>query len=148
MPKLSIHHRTTYSYRSPVQLSPPRLLLRPREGPEVLLQRHQIAASPGGRVSWTTDVFGNAVATVTFSEPTKQLEIVSHADVDLKSEAWPVFDIAASGASYPSATRMRIGKTLAPLGMSSIPILVANCSSGSSVSSWGFDRYSVAVEGS
>lgn len=101
MPKLSIRHRTTYSYHSPVQLSPYRLLLRPREGPEVLLKRHQIAASPGGRVSWTTDVFGNAVATVTFSEPTKQLEIVSHADVDLKSEAWPVFDIAASGASYP-----------------------------------------------
>ncbi|WP_184401751.1 transglutaminase family protein [Rhizobium sp. BK650] len=101
MPKLSIGHRTTYSYRSPVQLSPYRLLLRPRKGPELLLQRHQIAASPGGRVSWTTDVFGNAVATMTFPEPTQQLEIVSRADVDVKSEAWPVFDIAAPAATYP-----------------------------------------------
>ncbi|MNV14900.1 hypothetical protein D3C71_1055980 [compost metagenome] len=123
MPKISIRHRTTYSYRSPVQLSPYRLLLRPREGPELLLKRHQIAASPGNRVFWTTDVFGNAVATVTFSEPTKQLEIVSHADVDLKSPAWPVFDIAASGASYPFRYEDRIGKTLAPSGVSSIPIL-------------------------
>ncbi|MBB3660186.1 transglutaminase-like putative cysteine protease [Rhizobium sp. BK650] len=101
MPKLSIRHRTTYSYRSCVQLSPYRLLLRPREGPELLLQRHQITGSPRGRISWTTDVFGNAVATMTFSEPTKQLEIVSRADVELKSEAWPVFDIAARAATYP-----------------------------------------------
>jgi transglutaminase-like putative cysteine protease len=101
MPKLSICHRTTYSYRSPVQLSPYRLLLRPREGPEILLLSHDIAFSPEGRVSWTTDVFGNAIATVTFSEATQRLEITSRADVDLTSEAWPVFDIAASAASYP-----------------------------------------------
>ncbi|MBB3444432.1 transglutaminase family protein [Rhizobium sp. BK379] len=101
MPKLSICHRTTYSYRSPVQLSPYRLLLRPREGPEILLLSHDIAFSPEGRVSWTTDVFGNAIATVTFSEATQRLEITSRADVDLTSEAWPVFDIAASAATYP-----------------------------------------------
>ncbi len=101
MAELSIKHRTTYSYRFPVQLTPYRLLLRPREGPDLLLQHHQITVSPEGRVAWTTDVFGNAIATLTFSEPTRRLEIVSHADVDLKSQAWPVFDIAASGATYP-----------------------------------------------
>src|SRR3954463_15879479 len=101
MPKLSIRHRTTYSYRCPVELSSYRLLLRPREGPGLLLQTHQITVSPEGRVAWTTDVFGNTVVTLTFSEPTQQLEIVSLADVDLKSEAWPVFDIAASAATYP-----------------------------------------------
>jgi transglutaminase-like putative cysteine protease len=101
MPKLSIRHRTTYSYRCPVQLSPYRLLLRPREGPDLLLQSHQVTVLPEGRVAWTTDVFGNAVATATFAEPSHQLEIVSQADVELKSEAWPVFDIAASAASYP-----------------------------------------------
>ncbi|MBW6424791.1 transglutaminase family protein [Rhizobium sp. XQZ8] len=101
MTKLSVNHRTTYRYRCPVQLSPYRLLLRPREGPDLLLQHHQITVSPESRVAWTTDVFGNAIATLTFSEPTQQLEIISHANVDLKSQAWPVFDIAASGITYP-----------------------------------------------
>lgn len=101
MPKLSIRHRTTYSYRFPVQLFPHRLMFRPREGPDLLLQSHEITLSPEGRTAWTMDVFGNAIATATFSEPTHQLEIVSHAEVDLKSQAWPVFDIAASAASYP-----------------------------------------------
>lgn len=101
MAKLSIKHRTTYSYRCPVQLTPYRLLLRPREGPDLLLQHHQMTVSPEGRLAWTTDVFGNAVATLTFSEPTSRLEIINHADVDLKSQSWPVFDIAASGATYP-----------------------------------------------
>jgi transglutaminase-like putative cysteine protease len=101
MAKLSLKHRTSYSYRCPVQLTPYRLLLRPREGPDLLLRHHQITVSPEGKVAWTTDVFGNAIATLTFSEPMYQLEIISHADVDLKSQAWPVFDIAASGATYP-----------------------------------------------
>ena len=101
MAKLSINHRTTYSYRCPVHLSPYRLLLRPREGPDLLLHHHQMTVSPEGKVAWTTDVFGNAIATLTFSEPTHQLEIISHADVDLKSQAWPVFDIAALGVTYP-----------------------------------------------
>ncbi|MBW6426100.1 transglutaminase family protein [Rhizobium sp. XQZ8] len=100
MAKLSIKHRTNYRYRCPVQLLPYRLLLRPREGPDLLLQHHQITVSPEGWVAWATDVFGNAVATLTFSEPTQQLEIISHANVDLKSQAWPVFDIAASGITY------------------------------------------------
>jgi len=101
MAKLSIEHRTSYSYRCPVQLTPYRLLLRPREGPDLLLRHHQITVSPEGKVAWTADVFGNAIATLTFSEPTYQIEIISHADVDLRSQAWPVFDIAASGATYP-----------------------------------------------
>src|SRR5689334_5248038 len=80
MAKLSIEHRTSYSYRCPVQLTPYRLLLRPREGPDLLLRHHQITVSPEGKVAWTTDVFGNAIATLTFSEPTYQFEIISHAD--------------------------------------------------------------------
>lgn len=46
-------------------------------------------------------MFGNAIATVTFSEATHRLEVISRADVNHKSEAWPVFGIAASAATYP-----------------------------------------------
>lgn len=76
-------------------------MLRPRESPDLLLLNCDIQISPTGRLAWTSDVFGNAIATATFVEPTCQLEIISKADVDLRSEAWPVFDIAASAINYP-----------------------------------------------
>lgn len=115
MPELFISHRTSYSYRFPVQLSPHRLLVRPREGPHLLLYNHHITVSPEGRVAWTTDVFGNAVATVTVSELTQQLEITSTVEVDLTSEPWPVFDLAASAASYPFTYDERDWKDLGAL---------------------------------
>ncbi|WP_405049326.1 MULTISPECIES: hypothetical protein [unclassified Rhizobium] len=42
---------------------------------------------PEGRIAWKADVFGNAIATATFFEPTHQVEIVSSAEVDLRSLA-------------------------------------------------------------
>ncbi|MBY2945236.1 transglutaminase family protein [Rhizobium leguminosarum] len=101
MAKLSIRHSTTYRYRYPVALGPHRLTLRPREGRDLLLSSHDLASTPDARISWATDVFGNAVATATFAEPTDCLKIDSKAVVDLTSAAWPVFDIAASAITYP-----------------------------------------------
>ncbi|XAZ26197.1 hypothetical protein LVY75_33410 (plasmid) [Sinorhizobium sp. B11] len=59
MLKLSMRHRTTYSHRFPVQLSPSRLVLRSREGMELLLYTHDIAFPREGRSP--TDVFRNAI---------------------------------------------------------------------------------------
>jgi transglutaminase-like putative cysteine protease len=101
MMKLSVRHSTTYHFRFPVALSPHRLILRPRESQDLLLASHEIQLTPSARLSWTTDVFGNAIATAIFHEPADRLEIISLAGVDLRSAAWPVFDIAASAISYP-----------------------------------------------
>jgi transglutaminase-like putative cysteine protease len=76
-------------------------MLRPRESRELLLTSHLLTVTPGGTVTWAQDVFGNSVATATFSEPTDRLVIDSVVDLQLDAAAWPVFDIAASGASYP-----------------------------------------------
>lgn len=46
MPMLNIHHRTTYTFREKVWLSPYRLMLRPREGRELRLLSHEISISP------------------------------------------------------------------------------------------------------
>ncbi|WP_075293356.1 transglutaminase family protein [Pararhizobium arenae] len=101
MTKLSVRHSTTYHYRYPVALSPHRLILRPREGQDLLLASHEIQATPSAGLTWATDVFGNAIATATFAEATDRLEIISLAEVDLRSAAWPVFDISFSAATYP-----------------------------------------------
>lgn len=101
MPKLNIRHRTTYRYHEPIRLSAHRLMLRPRESRELTLLDHEVVISPDAELRWSTDVYGNAVATATFMKPTDSLIVESNATVDLTAADWPVFDIAASAITYP-----------------------------------------------
>jgi transglutaminase-like putative cysteine protease len=98
---LRILHKTTYRYRQPVWLQPHRLMLRPRESRELRLISSFVTVTPEATVTWAHDVSGNAVATATFRTMTDHLVIDSVADLQLDTQPWPVFDIAASAASYP-----------------------------------------------
>ena len=101
MPMISIRHRTSYRFRENVSLSPHRLMLRPREGRELRLLSHEVSTSPEAELSWSNDVFGNAIAAATFQTRSDSLLVDSSATVDLTASAWPVFDIAASAINYP-----------------------------------------------
>ena len=101
MIRLTIHHKTTYRYRTPIQLGPHRLMLRPRESRSLRLISHDLTLSPDATVAWAHDVAGNAVATATFREPSDTLVIDSLAELSLDADEWPVFDIAATAANYP-----------------------------------------------
>jgi transglutaminase-like putative cysteine protease len=101
MPKLSIHHRTSYRYREPVSLLPHRMMLRPRESRDLVLLSHDLSASPEAEISWSHDVFGNTVAIASFQMPADILVVESVASVDLTAADWPVFDIDVSAINYP-----------------------------------------------
>jgi transglutaminase-like putative cysteine protease len=96
-----IVHRTSYRYRRPVFLGPHRLQLRPRESRSLRIVSSEITVTPFSPLSWAYDVFGNAIATVGFAQPTDTLVVESNVTVDHGSEAWPVFDIAPSAVSFP-----------------------------------------------
>ncbi|WP_333828803.1 transglutaminase family protein [Pararhodobacter sp.] len=98
---LSITHKTEYHYRAPVALGQHRMMLRPRETPELRLLSFDLTLSPAANVTWAHDVAGNAVATASFTAMTDMLTVESRTRVDLSAPAWPVFDIAASAQSYP-----------------------------------------------
>jgi len=98
---LRIHHKTTYRYREPVRLGPHRLMLRPRESRDLRLMSSFVTVTPDAVVTWAHDVAGNAVATATFQTPADHLVIDSITELQLDADPWPVFDIAASAASYP-----------------------------------------------
>jgi transglutaminase-like putative cysteine protease len=98
---LKIRHRTTYRYRQPVSLGPHRLMLRPRESRDLRLVSSDVTVTPAATITWAQDVFGNAVATVTFQAMAGNLVIDSIAELQLNAAAWPVFDIAASAIVYP-----------------------------------------------
>ena len=101
MTSLRIHHKTTYEYRQPVSLGPHHLMVRPRESRDLRLLSSEVVTSPPGHITWASDVFGNAVATVTFPAATDRLVIDSMARLELDALPWPVFDIAASAIVYP-----------------------------------------------
>lgn len=117
---LTIHHKTTYRYREPVQLGPHRLMLRPRESCDLKILSSTLAVTPTAAVTWGQDVAGNSVATAAFSFPsaTDHLVISCSTDVELSAAEWPVFDIAASAISFPfrysDEDRIDLGALAAP----------------------------------
>jgi transglutaminase-like putative cysteine protease len=98
---LRIHHATIYRYRQPVTLLPHRLMLRPRESRDLRLIAFNLTITPDATVTWTQDVFGNAVATAEFQTMTDTLTIESIAGLELHATAWPVFAMAASAITWP-----------------------------------------------
>src|SRR5271170_6627938 len=98
---LKIHHKTAYRYHTAVSLGPHRLMLRPRESRDLRLISSRVTVTPDAVLAWAHDVFGNAVATVTFQGMSTHIAIDSVAELQLDAVAWPVFDIAASAIFYP-----------------------------------------------
>jgi transglutaminase-like putative cysteine protease len=76
-------------------------MLRPRESRDLQLLSSQITLSPTADLTWTQDVFGNAVAIAYFQAMTDILVIESLMTLDLANPMAPVFEIAPSASHYP-----------------------------------------------
>ena len=77
MRRLLIKHVTTYQYTEPVTLLPHKLLLRPREGHDIRIESAELIIFPAHQLQWQRDVYDNAMAEATFTEPGSQLSIDS-----------------------------------------------------------------------
>jgi transglutaminase-like putative cysteine protease len=60
-----------------------------------------LTVDPVASIHWTSDVFGNTIATATPQFPSNHLVIESTVTLELNTLPWPVFDIAASATCYP-----------------------------------------------
>jgi transglutaminase-like putative cysteine protease len=103
MASFSIKHATTYSYRKPVQLGLHRLQLRPRENRDIRIVSMDLMITPPGELAWANDVFGNAIASVTFQAPADRLTIESRVTLEHNALAHPQFEIAGNAATFPFA---------------------------------------------
>lgn len=101
--KLSIHHRTIYRYKRAVVLQPHRMMLCPRGSQDIALLASSLVCSPSAELDWAQDIFGNLIATGSFTEATSELIITSKLTVEQSAVAWPVFRIAPEAHSYPFA---------------------------------------------
>jgi transglutaminase-like putative cysteine protease len=75
--RLHIEHTTSYAYARPVTLHRHRLVLRPREGHDLRIERMHLHLAPAHRLQWIRDVFGNSIALVDWLEPADTLTIVN-----------------------------------------------------------------------
>jgi transglutaminase-like putative cysteine protease len=80
--RLHIEHVTTYLYNTAVRFGRHRLVLRPREGHDLRVERLQLRLEPKHRLEWVRDVFGNSIALVDWLEPSDVLRIVSEVTVE------------------------------------------------------------------
>ncbi len=77
MRRLLIKHITTYQYTESVTLLPHKLLLSPREGHDIRVESSDLIIFPAHQLQWQRDVYDNAMAEVTFTEPSNLLSIDS-----------------------------------------------------------------------
>ena len=75
--RLRIEHTTRYRYERPVHFERHRLVLRPREGHDLRVERMNLSITPAHTLSWIRDVFGNSIALVDWLEPSDELTIVN-----------------------------------------------------------------------
>lgn len=80
--RLHIEHFTTYLYNTPVRFGRHRLVLRPREGHDLRVERLRLRLEPKHRLEWVRDVFGNSIALVDWLEPSDVLLIASEITVE------------------------------------------------------------------
>ena len=99
--QFSVHHQTTYSYLSEVELLPHKLILFPRGSYELTTISKSLIISPEASLNWSQDVFGNLLVTASFAQKTRELMVTSDLLVEQIASAWPVSE-AAPGVEAPS----------------------------------------------
>lgn len=80
--RIRVEHTTVYRYTRPVAFDRHRLVLRPREGHDVRIERMKLRLEPEHRLVWVRDVFGNSIALVDWLHPSDTLTIVNDVQVE------------------------------------------------------------------
>jgi len=81
--KVALHHKTSYHYDRPVNLSPHIIRLRPAPHCRMSILAYSLKLMPANYfINWQQDPFGNHLARVVFPEKTRELII----EVDLVAE--------------------------------------------------------------
>jgi transglutaminase-like putative cysteine protease len=76
--RFRIFHQTEYNYGNKVLLGPHKILVRPRDGHDIRIEKSRLEFDPPALVSWHRDELDNSVALATFDEtPVTRLVITS-----------------------------------------------------------------------
>jgi transglutaminase-like putative cysteine protease/ABC-type molybdate transport system substrate-binding protein len=96
MPVLTVIHRTSYRYASPVTFGEHRMMMRPRDSHDLRLLETALLVRPAASIRWIHDVFGNSIAIAKFSEPANELFVQS----TFRAEHFPLAEGAVEIEEY------------------------------------------------
>lgn len=116
MQRLTVDHRTTYSYRRAVKLGEHRLMFRPRDSHDLRLLDAKLIIEPQAKIRWLHDVFGNSVAIANISTPSDRLYIESKIVIDrypFVELEFPIEEYARTlPFSYPAREVPDLGRSI------------------------------------
>ena len=101
MPMLTVTHKTTYRYATPVTFGEHRMMMRPRDSHDLRLVKTSLLLRPAGKIRWIHDVFGNSVAIARFTSPSNELHVAS----TFQAEHFPLPEGAVEIEEYADTTR-------------------------------------------
>jgi len=73
MPILIIRHVTIYHCKQPVSFGEHRMMLRPRDDDQKVLESEIEITPEPSQLTWTQDIFGNHVVTARFADRASEL---------------------------------------------------------------------------
>lgn len=104
--KVSLLHRTKYSYGRPVSVGTQTVRLRPAQQNRTRIDSFSLEVAPASRlVSWQKDPYGNATAQIILLEKTDTLELTVQVTAHLEPYNPFDFSLEPSAQSWPFAYR-------------------------------------------
>ena len=118
MLRLSVRHRTHYTYSAPVRFNEHRLMLRPRDSHDLRLMEARLTISPAATLSYRHDVFGNSIAVATFTKPADSLTVDSEIEIEhygIEGPSLPIADFASKFPfRYPASELPDLARVIEP----------------------------------
>ncbi len=94
---LTVVHRTTYRYATPVMFGEHRMMMRPRDSHDLRLLDTKLVMRPAAAsIRWVHDVFGNSIGIARFDKPAAELFVESV----FRAEHYPLAESAVEIEEY------------------------------------------------
>ncbi len=113
--RVALHHKTSYRYDRPVNLSPHQVRLRPAAHSRTPIHAYSLTVEPAEHfINWQQDPYGNYIGRFVFPKPTRELSFT----VDLVADMTVInpfdFFVEKSAETFPFAYEDTLRQELAP----------------------------------